>query len=122
MLCLGSRDGRVWGKSEWQKHMYRWAAAGMCERSERRAERAGGSCQQHGHRGTEQARLLHDGQLGDGSPGPGDVRDMSPYELYGAGFWEWDMSIIKSWRIKERFTTQFRAEFYNLTNTTQYKS
>ena len=53
-------------------------------------------------------------------PAQGTFGNMSPYELYGAGFWEWDMSIIKSWRIKERFTTQFRAEFYNLTNTTQY--
>jgi len=53
-------------------------------------------------------------------PAQGTFGDMSPYELYGAGFWEWDMSIIKSWRIKERLTTQFRAEFYNLTNTTQY--
>lgn len=53
-------------------------------------------------------------------PAQGTFGDMSPYELYGAGFWEWDMSIIKSWHIKERLTTQFRAEFYNLTNTTQY--
>ena len=30
------------------------------------------------------------------------------------------MSIIKSWRIKERLTPQFRAELYNVTNTTQY--
>lgn len=45
---------------------------------------------------------------------------MSRNAIYGVGFWEWDMSIIKSWQIKERLTTQFRAEFYNLTNSTQF--
>ena len=45
---------------------------------------------------------------------------MSRYAIYGQGFWEWDMSIIKSWRIKERITAQFRAEFYNLSNSTQF--
>ncbi len=53
-------------------------------------------------------------------PAQGTFGDMSRYEIYGIGFWEWDMSIIKSWQIKEKLTTQFRAEFYNLTNSTQF--
>ena len=53
-------------------------------------------------------------------PALGTFGSMSRNDIYGVGFWEWDMSLIKSWKIKERITTQFRAEFYNLTNTTQY--
>lgn len=32
------------------------------------------------------------------------------------GFHNLDMSVSKSWRFKERLTTQFRAEFFNITN------
>jgi hypothetical protein len=53
-------------------------------------------------------------------PAQGTFGTMSRYEIYGLGFWEWDMSIIKSWKIKERVTTQFRAEFYNVTNSTNF--
>jgi hypothetical protein len=53
-------------------------------------------------------------------PAQGTFGTMSRNAIYGLGFWEWDMSIIKSWRIKERITAQFRAEFYNLTNSTQF--
>jgi len=45
---------------------------------------------------------------------------MSRYELYGKGFSEWDLSIIKGWKLTERLTTQFRAEIYNVVNSTQY--
>jgi hypothetical protein len=41
-------------------------------------------------------------------------------QLRSVGYWEWNMSIIKTWRIREGLSTQFRGEFYNLTNTTQY--
>ncbi len=53
-------------------------------------------------------------------PAQGTFGTMSRYDIYGLGFWEWDMSIIKSWRLKEKLTAQFRAEIYNVTNTTQY--
>jgi hypothetical protein len=33
-----------------------------------------------------------------------------------SGFRNWDMSLIKGWRFKERFTAQFRAEFFNVLN------
>jgi hypothetical protein len=53
-------------------------------------------------------------------PAQGTFGTMSRYDIYGLGFWEWDMSIIKSWKIKERVTTQFRAEIYNVTNSTNF--
>lgn len=53
-------------------------------------------------------------------PALGTFGSMTRNGIYGVGFWEWDMSIIKSWKIKERITAQFRAELYNVTNTTQF--
>jgi hypothetical protein len=53
-------------------------------------------------------------------PAGGTFGTMSRNAIYGVGFWEWDMSIIKNWKIKERINTQFRAELYNVTNTTQF--
>jgi hypothetical protein len=51
-------------------------------------------------------------------PAQGTFGDMSRYELYSVGTWEWDASIVRAWQIKERLTTQFRADFYNVTNST----
>ncbi len=33
-----------------------------------------------------------------------------------SGFKNWDLSVTKVWKIKERLTTQFRAEFFNVLN------
>jgi carboxypeptidase family protein len=33
-----------------------------------------------------------------------------------AGFYNWDFSVAKDWRITERFRAQFRAEFFNILN------
>jgi hypothetical protein len=55
-------------------------------------------------------------------PAVGTFGTMSRYELSGAGFSEWDMSIIKIWRVKERLTAQFRAEIYNVVNSVQFAS
>jgi hypothetical protein len=49
---------------------------------------------------------------------PGTFGTMGRYQVYSVGTWEWDMSIVKSWHIKERFNTQFRADIYNVTNST----
>jgi hypothetical protein len=35
-----------------------------------------------------------------------------------SGFRDWDFSLFKNWKIKERFTAQFRAEFFNILNHT----
>src|SRR5262249_31763266 len=31
-------------------------------------------------------------------------------------FYNWDLSVTKAWKFKERLTTQFRAEFFNILN------
>ncbi len=53
-------------------------------------------------------------------PAQGTFGTMNRYELYGKGFSEWDLSIIKGWKLTERLTTQFRAEIYNVINSTEY--
>ena len=43
-------------------------------------------------------------------------------EFTGAPFREWDLSVAKNWRFYERLTAQFRAEFFNVTNSRNYGS
>jgi hypothetical protein len=50
-----------------------------------------------------------------GNMAPGDLRPGA-----SGGFKNWDLAVHKDWKIKERFTTQFRAEFFNVTNRTDY--
>lgn len=40
--------------------------------------------------------------------------------LRGKGFEEWDMSVSKNWKFKERLNAQFRAEFFNVLNQVNY--
>ena len=35
-----------------------------------------------------------------------------------SGFRDWDFSLFKNWKVKERLTAQFRAEFFNILNHT----
>jgi hypothetical protein len=35
-----------------------------------------------------------------------------------SGFRDWDFSLFKNWKVKERLTAQFRAEFFNILNKT----
>ena len=50
-------------------------------------------------------------------PAPiGSIGDAGRNIFVGPGFRDWDMSVTKIWRIKERLTTQFRAEFFNVLN------
>jgi hypothetical protein len=37
--------------------------------------------------------------------------------LYGRGFTNWDFIAVRNFRMRERFNLQFRAEFFNFTNT-----
>jgi hypothetical protein len=53
-------------------------------------------------------------------PAQGTFGTMSRNMLLAKGLRTWDLSLMKSWKIKERLTTQFRAEGFNLLNSTQY--
>jgi hypothetical protein len=55
-------------------------------------------------------------------PAQGTFGSMGLFQIYGVGYWSWDVSLIKSWKIKERTTAQFRAEFYNIANKTQFNT
>jgi hypothetical protein len=41
--------------------------------------------------------------------------------LRGAPFQEWDLSVSKKIKFTERFSAQFRAEFFNFLNSRQYQ-
>jgi hypothetical protein len=41
---------------------------------------------------------------------------------YGPGLHSWDMGMFKTFAFKERFQTQFRAEFFNIFNQTNFDS
>jgi hypothetical protein len=55
-------------------------------------------------------------------PAKGTFGTMGRFQIYGIGYWEWDASIIKTWKVKEKISTQFRAEFYNVTNSTRFNA
>lgn len=42
--------------------------------------------------------------------------DSAPYSLFGPDYSEWDMSILKDFHLNERFTLQFRSDFFNTLN------
>jgi len=47
----------------------------------------------------------------------GTFGSMGRFQIRAFGTWEVDSSIIKTFKIKENVSTQFRAEIYNITNT-----
>ncbi len=53
-------------------------------------------------------------------PAQGTYGTMTPNELRGKAFHLVNFSVTKDWKIKERLTTQFRLEIFNLLNQTQY--
>jgi hypothetical protein len=50
------------------------------------------------------------------APLPGTYGTASRNEFRADHFRNWDISIFKIWRVKERFSAQFRAEFFNMLN------
>ena len=55
-------------------------------------------------------------------PAQGTFGTMSRDELRSSiPFYNWDFSIFKSWKFKDRLTAQFRTEFFNLINHPQYQ-
>ena len=54
------------------------------------------------------------------APAQGTYGNMNPNELRGPAFTQLNFSATKDWKFKERVTTQFRFEVFNLLNRTQY--
>ena len=55
-------------------------------------------------------------------PAQGTYGTMSRNELTSVPFREWDLSVNKLWKVKERYSAQFRAEFFNVLNSREYGS
>ena len=53
-------------------------------------------------------------------PAIGSYGNMGRNMFRGNGLHTWDGSVMKDWKFSERVTGQFRAEVFNLLNTTQY--
>jgi hypothetical protein len=49
-------------------------------------------------------------------PALGAIGNSGTEPFIGPSFKDWDLSVSKAWRFKERLTTQFRAEFFNILN------
>ena len=49
---------------------------------------------------------------------PGTFGTEGTGTIYGKGYSNWDLSLLKNWKFKERFGVQFRAEFFNVLNRT----
>jgi len=54
------------------------------------------------------------------APALGQFGTMSKNMFYDSGYRNWDFSVFKNWTFKERLTAQFRAEFFNILNLTNY--
>ncbi len=53
-------------------------------------------------------------------PAQGTYGTMGRDVLSAPAFRKWDMSVTKNWKFKERYTAQFRAEFFNVLNHVLY--
>jgi hypothetical protein len=53
-------------------------------------------------------------------PAQGTFGNMFRNQLIGPWFREWNFSITKIWKFSERFSSQFRADFFNFPNTRNY--
>jgi hypothetical protein len=78
-----------------------------------------------GPRGTGLTALAALGCYSSGSavitpPAQGTEGTMPRNTLRGRPYKDWDFSIQKNWTFKERFGLQFRTEFYNVINDTEY--
>jgi hypothetical protein len=49
---------------------------------------------------------------------PGTFGNEGTGTMYGHGYRNWDFSVLKNWKLKERYGIQFRAEFFNILNRT----
>jgi hypothetical protein len=49
-------------------------------------------------------------------PAIGQYGNVGKGQFTGPGFWNWDMGLFKNFPLTERFTLQFRSEFFNTFN------
>jgi hypothetical protein len=73
--------------------------------------------------GTQELNLIGcytEGNAAIVPPAQGTYGTMGRDVLRGLPTYEWDFSAAKEWKFKERFTAQFRAEFFNVLNRTIY--
>ena len=49
-------------------------------------------------------------------PALGTIGNSGRNMFLGPGFANWDLSVMKDWKFRERLTAQFRAEFFNVLN------
>jgi hypothetical protein len=49
-------------------------------------------------------------------PDPGQFGTCAPYQFYGPGIQTWDLSLFKQFRFTDRYSLQFRTEFFNAFN------
>jgi hypothetical protein len=52
-------------------------------------------------------------------PAQGTFGTMSRYMLFSRPYRYWNLSIVKNWKLKERLSTEFRTEVFNVTNSTK---
>jgi hypothetical protein len=55
-------------------------------------------------------------------PAYGTVGDAGYGIFRGPSYWNVDFSVAKTWKFKERYSAQFRAEFFNVFNHADYQS
>lgn len=53
-------------------------------------------------------------------PAVGTFGNVGKGQFIGPGFWDWDMSAVKNIQFTERYEMQFRAEFFNTFNHTNF--
>ena len=55
-------------------------------------------------------------------PAQGTFGTMARNALRGPGMREWDLSLEKNWKFRDRLTAQFRSEFFNVLNSVEYSA
>ena len=55
-----------------------------------------------------------------GAPALGTYGNMGVASLRGPGFWEWDQTVSRQFRVTERQHLEVRAEAFNLTNSVRF--
>ncbi len=79
-----------------------------------------GSVYAQGTTAVRAMQFFHPGAFA--APAYGTVGDVGRDTLTGPGYADWDLSLLKSTRLSERFRLQFRSEFFNVLNHTNLQT